>query len=240
MAGKAPHFNLGFSTLNDGQLDDKVNLIRENMTGNVNYTTPGSRISDVTDAQGNYTLIKGKIGTVLNYEEIKKTGRQDLIDTLITLGIWARDKYPGDVTIWKTTGYTIQVYDTVTEQPGVPIEVKGQDGEHFGTAVISCKKVKFATGYQGRFCKKGDAMPVGIAISQKKLRLLFLNLEQGVAYNFQMRASGTRGYSDWGTIVTWILRIDPNAGGGATGGATETPTPDAPTPDAPTPDAPTT
>ena len=72
--------------------------------------------------------------------------------------------------------------------------------------------MEFATGYEGRFCKKGDVMPPGIAISKKALTLLFPGLTQGIPYNFQTRATGTLGNSEWGTIVVWIPRVDPNAG----------------------------
>jgi hypothetical protein len=211
MPGQAAHFNLGFSHYTDEALDAKINLIRENMTDNANYTNTGTKVTDLTDEQATYSVIKGKKGTALNFEELRKDGRVALIDVLVVLGEYARDKYPGDVTIWKTTGFTIQEFNTVSQEPNSPTGAKGKDGKNFNTVLIRYKAAEFATGYEGRVWKKGTPTPDGITMSKKGLKMLFINLEQGIPYNFQIRSVGTKGISDWGTIVVWVPRTDPNA-----------------------------
>lgn len=207
---RGPHFNLGFTNMSDAKLDEKVNLIASNMSSNANYPTPGSRISDMVTAQSDYNIIKGKKGTVLNYKQIKKQGRQDLIDAMVTLGVWARDKYPGDVTKWKTTGYTIQEYDTVTHVPNTPENVKVKDAPDYDNVMISYDKVEFAISFEGRHWLKGSAQPSGITNSSQTLKMLFTNLAQGKPYNFQVRAVGTAGRSEWSPAITFVPRADPS------------------------------
>ncbi len=179
-----PHFNLGISSYSDEQLDNKINLIAENMTGNPNYTNVGTKVTDMVDSQASYNVIKGKKGTVLNFKQIKKTGRKDLVDTMVVLGEYARDKWPLDVTKWKTTGFTIQVYDGVVAIPVTPTNLKAKDAMEYSQVVISYKKVAFATLFEGRHWLKGTAAPVDITNSSKNLKMLFKRLIQGKPYNF--------------------------------------------------------
>ena len=89
--------------------------------------------------------------------------------------------------------------------------MKGKDTENYNEVLVTYNKSEFAVSYEGRHWLKGTAAPADITKSSVTLKMLFKNLQQGKPYNFQVRAVGTGGTSEWSAILVWSPRADPGA-----------------------------
>lgn len=204
---RPPILLLGFTKYTDQGLVVKQNFIVECMTLNALYPDSGTKLTDVSEAAAEFLIALGQKGKVLNYKEIKAAARKALITALKVLGVYVRDKYPGDVTNWLTSGYDVQTFDSSTQVPETPDNLKPSDGPMNGDVIISYNKMKFAYYYEGRCRVQGE---VGhsreINAGSRTKKMLFEALEPGKVYEFEVRSRGTKGLSRWSAPVRWMVR----------------------------------
>jgi hypothetical protein len=195
-----------FSPYSDQGILVKVNLIVDCMTGNALYTDAGSKLTDVSDALTAYKKILGKKGRIRNYKVLKASARKTLQAALKALGLYISDKYPSNAANWITSGYDVQTFEGVTHSPNIPENLETKDAAYSGCAFVVYNKVQFAKLYEGRNWKEGDAKPGGMTATSTKRKMLFEKMTAGDTWNFQIRARGTKGASDWGQVVSVIVR----------------------------------
>ncbi|HKR06291.1 MAG TPA: hypothetical protein VJY62_16765, partial [Bacteroidia bacterium] len=203
---KNPILLNGFTKYSQDEILDKSNYIIENMTGNALFNDAGVKLTTVVDARANYNIVLGKKGKVLNYRELEKEARKMLNNGLKDLGFYIIEKYPFNVANWLTSGYSVQTFDGATHTPAIPSNVKAKDAEHTGEALVVYDKSLFAEYYEGRNWKQGEPVPAGITATSKTQKMLFDEMTAGDKWNFQVRSRGTKGTSDWGQVVTMIVR----------------------------------
>ncbi|MEO6556249.1 MAG: hypothetical protein ABIN92_01950 [Ferruginibacter sp.] len=203
---KTPLLIIGFTRYNGKGILVKTNLIIDCMTGNVLYGDAGTKLTDVEDALAAYLLVCGKKGRILNYKVLKAAARKALNAALQVLGIYISEKYPLNVANWNTTGYDVQTFDGVTHTPEIPKNLETKDGKYTGTTIVEFDKSQFAEYYEGRNWKEGDPIPKGMTATSKTQKMLFNEMTAGDTWNFQIRARGTKGASEWGQKVSVIVR----------------------------------
>lgn len=212
---KKPIFKLGFTKLSDQAMIVFVNFVIDCMTGNALYTDSGAKLTALLDSFNAFLVVLGQKGRVINYKGLHEDAKAEVRAALKELGIYARDKYPGNVTNWETTGYEIQTFEGATQIPETPTNVSAKDGRAVGEVMLAYDKKRFASNYEGRFWKEGELPPTGITSITKKKVMSFPNLAPGKTYCFQVRARGTKGVSEWTALVLWIPRMVAGTGGTA-------------------------
>lgn len=204
---RQPILLLGFTRYTDQGLLVKTNFIISNMTGNPLYPDADTRLTDVETTVGGLVSILGKKGQVLNYAALKKEKRNVLIAALKVLGAYVRDKYPGNVANWQTSGYDVQTFDSTTQVPAAPTNLKGKDGTLKGEVLLSFDKMKYAVYYEGRHWQVGDNPPADMTTTGTSCKkMLFQALKSLTEYNFQVRSRGTKGVSEWSQVLTYGVR----------------------------------
>jgi len=209
---KEPHFNLGFIGLNQTDMDDQSNDILIGMNDNADYADVGSKLTDAQNAKTEWLRIKGSKGAMRNRKSLFAAATTTLIEKLVTMGEWARDKYPEDATKWQTTGYTIQFYDSEETGPGLVTEITAADGDNIGDIIIKYTAGANAEFYELKIWKKGDAIPEDAQKSVKGLKMKVTGKNPGTIYMISIRTVGSKDrFSQWTTAITFSPRVDLNA-----------------------------
>jgi len=203
---RQPLLLIGFTKYSDSGLLIKANYIVSCMTGNTLYADAGTKLTDLGTAIETFSGTLTQKGKVLNFKELKTAARKDLIEKLQVLGIYVRDKYPGNASNWKTSGYDVQEFDGSTTLPATPGNAKVKDGTYSGEALVSYSRPKHTLYFEGRFWKTGEQPSTTIAFSSQTEKMIFSGLETATEYNFQVRARGTKGVSDWINPLIWVVR----------------------------------
>jgi hypothetical protein len=203
---RTPLLLIGFVAYSGKDIVEKANLIIECMTGNSLYSDSGPYLTAAEEALANYLAICGIKGRILNYAELKKAARKALNDALKALGVYIEEKYPANVANWQTTGYSVQTFDGVTHEPHTPANLLIKEGAHSGSNIVEFDKSLFAEYYEGRNWRDGEAAPKGVTASSKTRKMKFDEMTAGDKWNFQIRACGTKGTSDWSQTVSVIVR----------------------------------
>ena len=203
---RAPILLIGFTKYNNQGIIVKTNFIVDSMTGNTLYADAGTKLTDVSTGLTAYLNALGDKGKTLNYAVVKDEKRTDLNGFLKVLGVYVRDKYPGNVGNWLTSGFDVQTFDGSTQVPAIPVNLKPKDDSLSGNALVTYDKADFAAYYEGRHWKQGETVPAGMTATSRTKKMLFNGMIPGSTYLFQVRARGTKGVSEWSQTVSWIVR----------------------------------
>ena len=196
---------IGFSKYSDELLAKKADFIMVQMGGNALYSDAGTKLTDVADALKGFGQVIGKKGTILNYGQLKKEARKALITTLKVLGEYVRDKYPGNVANWQTSGYSVQQFDTPTQKPEIPLILKTEDGKYSGETLLIAKRPKYTLVFEGRCWEEGTTPSDKLDAVSSSNRILFSGLTPVKRYIFQIRARGTKGTSKWSNPAVYVV-----------------------------------
>ena len=182
------------------------------MNANSNYGDVGSKLTDTQNAKTEWLRIKGSKGALRNRKSLFAAATTTLIETMVTMGEYARDKYPGDAVKWQTSGYIIQFYDSEETAPGIVTGVLAADGNNIGDVVISYTAGVNAEFYEMKIWVKGTAIPDDAQKSVKGLKMTVTGKTPGATYLISVRTVGTKErFSAWTTAILFIPRLDPNA-----------------------------
>jgi hypothetical protein len=203
---RPPILLLGFTGYTDKGLAVKTNFIIDSMTGNLLYQDAGTKLTNVETAIELFAIAMAKKGKVLNYASVKAGARKELVTVLKTLGEYVRDKYPGNVGNWLTSGYNVQTFDGTTQVPDIPLIKKAVDGPLTGETVIITDRPKYTYVFEGRHWEEGQTAPASVTAVSKTKRVLFEALVPGKTYLFQIRTRGTKGISKWSNPMVFIVR----------------------------------
>ena len=208
---KGAHFNLGFTGISIADLNNRSNTILVNMEDNDNYTDVGERLTNAQEAKGEWLRIKGLRGAMKNYKSAFAKAKTNMIEKLVTMGEYARDKYPGNVEKWETSGYVIQFYDSDETVPRITKALKAADGTDIGDVTVTYRKAENAEFYEMQIWLKGTTMPTDVQATAKGLKMRLTGKTPGVIYMIRIRTVGTKGRkSGWTVAIPFILRLDPN------------------------------
>lgn len=204
---RKPILLLGFTGYTDPGLVAKIELIISNMKTNPLYSDADTLLTDVEVGQEAYIIILAQRGNLINYSAIKKDKRSDLIVKLVLLGQYVRNKYPNNVANWISSGFSVQQFDTPTQVPQTPVDLRAKDGTLSGEVVLAFDSVQYAVSYDGRCWKKGSEPPAAPTLNTTNSRkMLFTNLDTLTEYNFQVRSRGRKGLSNWGQVFAFAVR----------------------------------
>ena len=203
---RPPLLLIGFTGYTDQGLALKTNFIVSSMGGNLLYPDAGTKLTDVDTALEVFVIALGQKGKALNYASVKAAARKELITLLKTLGEYVRDKYPGNVTNWLTSGYNVQTFDGNTQVPDTPLIKKAVDGPLTGETAVVTNRPKYTYVFEGRHWEEGQTAPTSVTAVSKTKRVVFEALMPGRTYLFQVRSRGTKGISNWSNPVLFIVR----------------------------------
>jgi len=200
--------SLGTTAMSDGDLLQRLNKVHDGMLNNPAYPSAPVDMADFKAAIDAYsaavtaTLEGGKATTV---ERDKR--RNDVIIMLRLLGHYVEANCKNDMTTFLSSGFVAAAPAPHTPPQPVtaPLIVSVDQGSP-GQLLVTFKPVAKARSYEVRYGAVPTAAGAGISwitvlVPSSKPPAPISNLTAGVSYQFQVRAFGKLGFSDWSASV---------------------------------------
>ena len=202
---------LGVTQMSDGDLLARLNAVHDSMLNNPNYPSPPidmpgfkSAIDALTAAAAAAANEGGK-STIVERDKRRK----DAIIMFRLLGHYVEGACKNDMKTFVCSGFAVDP-GKVKIPPGpvsAPLIASVDQGLH-GQLVVTIKKVANARHYEIRYA----AVPAAGAtenwtiqtVASTKPPAFINNLTPGTNYEFQVRAFGKLGFSDWSASVERI------------------------------------
>jgi hypothetical protein len=200
---------LGFTRMSDVELLKRLDAIRDGMTGNAAFLNPPVDIAVFTTAVETFdALVTRALDGGKTAISAKRKQRQVVIRLAVQLGHYVEGASNNDPVVFHTSGFEARTSSRVPAQPLTDGSIKYVDrGPNSGQLVVRPVPQKGALTFDLRYC------PVPAAGAEPDWKWLTLpgskpvtvsGLTPGTTYQFQLRAFGRRGHSDWGGVVTFI------------------------------------
>src|SRR5579883_2594540 len=195
---------LGVTGMSDGDLLQRLNKVHDGMSNNPAYPSPpvdmpGFKAAiDAYNAAVTATLEGGKATTV---ERDKR--RNDVVLLLRLLGHYVEATCKNNMTTFLSSGFVAAapVQRTPAQPVTTPLIVSVDQGSP-GQLLVKFKPVAKARNYEIRYGAVPTTAGAGtswipVLVPSSKPPAPINNLTAGVSYQFQVRAFGTLGFSDW-------------------------------------------
>jgi hypothetical protein len=212
---------LNFTKLVDGDLLKRLDAIHDDMNGNASFPAPPVDMATFKAAIDSYgTLTTNALDGGKKAVSAKKKQREVVIKMATQLGhyVWAASN--NDLAIFNTSGFEVAQNIKTPPQALPQAAIKYVDrGATTGQVVVKPAKLKGAVSYEVRYAvvPAGAATPAasgtGPTLSPGPWTSVMLpgsktgtisNLTPGTTYQFQVRALGKLGYSDWSDPANFI------------------------------------
>jgi|SRR5579884_2703477 len=200
---------LGFQSTSDVDLLKLLNSVHDGMSNNPAYPTPPVAMADFKTAIDSFTTL------VYDAEDggkkainAKKKQRVVVVKMVTLLGHYVEVACNDDLTTFNSSGFTAASTTKSLPQPLAQSVIKYVDrGPHTGIIVVRPDKQKGAVSYEVRYspAPAAGATPNWLSVVQTSPKgFTVAGLTPGTSYEFQVRALGRLGYSDWSEPVTFI------------------------------------
>ena len=138
----------------------------------------------------------------------KNKQRQVVIKMYAQIGHYVEAACNDDVATFNTSGYTAVIKTKTAPQPLAPAKISSIDrGANSGQVVVKVVKQKGALAYDLRYALIGAGGALGpwtlLTLTTTK-KLTINGLTAAGTYQFQLRALGKLGYTDWSESMTFI------------------------------------
>src|SRR5579872_2490337 len=200
---------LGFGGVPDTDLLKRLDAIRDGMTGNAAFANPPVDMASFTTAIDTFsTLVTDALDGGKKVISAKRKQRAVVIKMATQLGHYVEAASNNDLAIFTTSGFTAATNTRTPAQPLSAGSFKYVDrGPNTGQIVVKPTPQKGALSFDLHYCP----VPAAGAAPNWVLQTLpgskavtITGLTPGTTYQFQVRALGRLGYSDWSDIVTFI------------------------------------
>ena len=201
--------SLGFTKMSDTDLLKLLDAILAGMTGNAAFPSPPVDMATFKTAIDSYnTLTTDALDGGKKAMTAKKKQREVVIKMATQLGHYVEAASNNDLAIFTTSGFTAATNTRTPAQPLSAGSFKYVDrGPNTGQIVVKPTPQKGALSFDLHYCP----VPAAGAAPNWVLQTLpgskavtITGLTPGTTYQFQIRALGRLGYSDWSDIVTFI------------------------------------
>lgn len=200
---------LGFGRMPDVDLLKRLDAIRDGMMGNAAFPSPPVDMAVFKTAIDTFsTLVTEALDGGKKAVSAKQKQREVVIQMARQLGHYAEAASNNDLATFNTSGFLAVTNKRTPPQPLTAGSFKYVDrGPNTGHVVLRPQPQKGALAFELRYCPVPAA---GTAPDWESLTLSgskavsVSNLTPGTNYQFQLRALGRLGHSDWGDIVTFI------------------------------------
>jgi hypothetical protein len=198
--------SVGFTRLSDANLLARGGAIYNGLTGNPAYPNPPLKLDDLRSALDRYSA--ATIGALDGSKRAKierDKQRGVVLSMLRQLGHYAEANCKNDLVTLLSSGFEVKNVSrsTATElsRPGFRQFQHGVSGQLL--ASVTAAKPKPAN-HEIRFrpLGSGDGGWATVAFTNARTQVAINNLTPGVVYEFQIRALGRRGYTDFSNSVT--------------------------------------
>ena len=200
---KMQKINTSFSSYTDANLEQKAAYIFEQMTGNINFTTPVPTLAELQNANDTYNLaLTAAAGLDRTQVALKNEARQTLEVTLSRLGMYVMNVALGNATMLTTSGFTLNKPGEVVyiDNPG---NVTIANGVTAGEMVVSVVAVNGAKSYQHLIATEQptDATEWK-STSSSRSKFTYINLQPGKQYWVRVAAIGSREQIAYSPVAT--------------------------------------
>jgi hypothetical protein len=202
---------LNFAKLPDPDLLKRLDAIRDGMTGNTAFSNPPVDIATFKGAIDTYnTLSTDALDGGKKAVSAKRKQREVVIKMAMQLGhyVWAASN--NDLATFTTSGFEVASNTKVPPQALPQAKIKYVDrGPTTGQVVVRPAPLKGAVSYEWRYA----VLPIGSPTPAVPWTSLMVpgpktatisNLTPGTTYQFEVRALGKLGYSDWSDPTNFI------------------------------------
>jgi len=212
---------LNFSKIPDPDLLKRLHAIRDGVTGNPAFASPPVDMATFKAGVDAYdTLATNALDGGKKAISAKKKQREIVIKMAMQLGhyVWAASN--NDLATFNTSGFEVAQNTKIPPQPLPQASIKYVDrGPISGQVVVKPKTLKGGVSYEVRYAVVPSAGTTvaapgaGPSIVPGPWTSVMLpgpktatitNLTPGTTYQFQVRALGKLGYSDWSDPANFI------------------------------------
>lgn len=200
---------LGFGSMPDADLLKRLHAIRDGMTGNAAFAAapvamPDFKAAiDLYDALATEALDGGKKAI-----SAKRKQREVAIRMARQLGHYVEAASNDDLATFHTSGFEAVGNTRTPPQALTAAAFKYVDrGPNSGQVVLKPASQKGAIAFDLRYCPApaSGAAPNWVSLQAPGSKAITVsNLIPGASYQFQVRALGRLGYSDWSDVTTFI------------------------------------
>ena len=199
---------LGFQGTSDPELLKLLNAVHDSMTNNPAYPNPPVAMADFKTAIDSFsTLITDAADGGKKSVSAKAKQRREVIKLVAQLGHYVEAACNDDMAIFTSSGFTAASNTKAPPQPLTQAVINFVDrGPNTGQIVVKPDTQKGAVSYEVRSTAVPAAggTPTWANVVQTSPKFTITGLTPGTAYQFQVRALGRLGYSDWSEPVTFI------------------------------------
>jgi len=200
---------LGFGGMPDVDLLKRLDAIRDSMTGNAAFPNPPVDMAVFKTAIDTFsTLVTDALDGGKKAIAAKRKQREVVIQMARQLGHYVEAASDNDLATFNTSGFLPATNRRTPAQPLIGGSFKYVDrGPNSGQVALRPAAQRGAVAFELRYCPVPAAgtAPIWESLSLPGSKAVTVsNLNPGSNYQFQLRALGRLGYSDWGDLVTFI------------------------------------
>ena len=201
--------SLGFAKLSDFDLLARLNAVRDAMTNNPAFPSPPVDMAVFRTAIDSYgTLITDALDGGKRVISLKRKQRVLVSNLATQLGHYVEAASNNDLATFNTSGFVAVTNTRIPPQPLNAGSFKYVDrGPLTGQVVLKPAPQNGAVAFHLRYCPvpAAGASPSWMDMPLPGSKAVTVsNLTPGTNYQFQIRALGRLGYSDWSNLVTFI------------------------------------
>lgn len=200
---------LGFGTVPDADLLKQLDAVLAGMTGNGSFPTPPVDMASFKTGLDTYdTLVTDALDGGKKAISASRKQREVVIKMATQLGHYVEAASNNDLATFNTSGFVAASNTRTPPQPLTGASIKYVDrGPNTGQVVIKPAPQSGAIAFDLQYSPvpAAGATPnwVNLPLPGSKV-VTVANLTPGTNYQFQIRALGRLGYSDWSDVVTFI------------------------------------
>lgn len=200
---------LGFQGTSDADLLKLLNAVHDSMANNPAYPNPPVAMTDFKTVIDSFsTLITDATDGGKKAISAKGKQRRAVVKLVAQLGHYVEAACNDDLAIFNSSGFKAASNTKTPPQPLIQAVIKYVDrGANTGQIVVKPDTQKGAVSYEVRSAAvpTAGATPAWANVVQTSPKgFTITGLTPGTAYQFQVRALGRLGYSDWSEPVTFI------------------------------------
>ena len=200
---------VGFGKVSDADLIKQLDAIVAGMTGNAAFPSPPVDMASFKSAVDTYdTLVTDALDGGKKSISAKKKQREVVIKMTAQLGHYVEAASNNDLATFDTSGFVAASNTSGPPQPLNDGSFNYVDrGPNTGQVVLKPTPQKGAVSFDLRYCPVpvAGAAPIWASMQVAGSKAVTVdNLTPGVNYQFQIRALGRLGYSNWSDVVNFI------------------------------------
>ena len=200
---------LGFQKTSDADLLKVLNTVHDSMSSNPAYPSPPVAMADFKTAIDSFSTLvfDAEDGGKRAINAMRKQ-RATVVKMVTLLGHYVEAMCNDDLATFNSSGFTAASTTKTPPQPLAQSVIQYVDrGINTGSIVVKPETQKGAVSYEVR----SAAVPAAGAtpnwasvVKTSSAAFTITGLTPGTSYQFEVRALGRLGYSDWSESVTFI------------------------------------